>query len=59
MQGQTGLFKTALTGTVTWAGTDRDWSLRASWNHALRADGWGAGFPTTDVLTLGYRHVLR
>lgn len=59
VQGETGLFKTAVTGTVTWAGTDRDWSLRASWNHALRADGWGAGFPTTDVLTLGYRHVLR
>lgn len=58
-QDATGLFKTAVAGTVTWAGTDRDWSLRASWSHALRADGWGAGFPTTDVVTLGYRHVVR
>jgi hypothetical protein len=58
-QRETGLFKTALAATVTWAGTDRDWSLRASWSHALRRDGWGAGFPTTDVFSVGYRHVLR
>jgi len=55
----TGMEKSAVTGTLTWAGTDEDWSARASWSHAIQANGWGRNFPTTDILTLGVRYVFR
>lgn len=54
-----GLQKTSVTGTVTWAGTDEDWSGRLSWNHSIQRDGWGEGFPTTDIFTLGVRRAFR
>jgi hypothetical protein len=38
---------------------DSDWSTRASWNHALAANGWGSNFPTTDIITMGVRYVFR
>ena len=55
----TGMEKSAVTGTLTWAGTDEDWSVRLSWIRAIRADGWGLNFPTTDIVSLGVRYVLR
>jgi len=55
----TGMEKSAVTGTLTWAGTDEDWSARLAWSHAIQADGWGQNFPTTDIVTLGVRYVLR
>jgi hypothetical protein len=54
----TGMEKTALAGTITWAGTDEDWSARASWSHAIRASGFGRNFPTTDIFTAGVRYVF-
>jgi hypothetical protein len=54
-----GMEKAAVAATVTWAGTDEDWSARASWSHAIQRDGWGRNFPTTDVISVGVRYVLR
>jgi len=54
-----GMEKAAVSGTLTWAGTDEDWSARASWSHAIQRDGWGRSFPTTDIFTVGVRYVLR
>jgi hypothetical protein len=54
----TGMEKTAVAGTVTWAGTDEDWSARASWSHAIQAGGYGKNFPTTDIFTVGARYVF-
>ncbi len=54
-----GMEKSAVTGTLTWAGTDEDWSARLAWSHAIQANGWGRNFPTTDIVTLGARYVLR
>jgi hypothetical protein len=54
-----GLEKTAAALTVTWSGTDSDWSARAGLAHALRWDGWGRSFPTTDTFSLGVRRAFR
>ncbi len=53
-----GFRKQSLGGTVTYASTDSDWSVRGSWNHALQQDNWGKNFPTTDVFSLGVRYVF-
>lgn len=55
----TGLRKRSLAGTVAYATLDRDWVVKLSLGHALRQDGRGENFPTTDILTLGISHVFR
>jgi len=54
-----GFRKQSIGGMLTYANTDRDWSVRAGWNHALGANGWGRNFPTTDIITVGVRYVFR
>jgi hypothetical protein len=54
-----GFRKEAFSGAIAYSSTDHDWSLRASWSHAVRQDGWGENFPTTDIYTLGVRYVFR
>lgn len=54
-----GFSKQSLGGTVTYSCTDRDWSIRGGWSHAIREHGWGRNFPTTDVFTVGVRYVFR
>jgi hypothetical protein len=44
---------------LAYGSTDSDWSIRASWNHAIKQDGWGENFPTTDIYGLGVRYVFR
>ncbi len=51
--------KTSVGGALLWSGTDRDWSVKASWNHAIQAQGWGENFPTTDVYGIGVRYGFR
>lgn len=55
----TGLARNAAGLALSWSSTDSDWLVRASWSHALRGDGWGVNFPTTDILAIGIRHALR
>jgi hypothetical protein len=55
----TGFRKEAIGGALAYSGTDHDWSLRASWSHAVRRDGWGENFPVTDIYSLGVRYVFR
>lgn len=54
-----GFRKEAVGFMLAYASTDSDWSIRASWNHAVRQDSWGENFPTTDVYSLGVRYVFR
>ena len=54
-----GIRKEALGLSLLYSSTDRDWSIRAGWSHALRQDGWGENFPITDIYTLGVRYVFR
>ncbi len=51
--------KPALATALAWSSTDHDWSARLSFAHTFRRDGWGTSFPTTDVLSLGVKYVLR
>jgi hypothetical protein len=57
-QANTRLDKTTLSATLTWSSTDRPWTARLSWSHALRSDGWGMNFPSTDIVSLGFRYVV-
>lgn len=54
-----GFAKQSMGATVAYSSTDHDWGVRLGWNHALRQDGWGKNFPTTDVFSLGVRYVFR
>jgi hypothetical protein len=54
-----GFRKEAAGAALSYSNLDRDWSLRASWSHAIRQDGWGENFPTTDIFTLGVRYAFR
>lgn len=53
-----GFDKQSIGVSLTYASTDHDWSARLGWNHALRQDGWGENFPTTDIFSLGVRYVF-
>lgn len=54
-----GMAKKAASGTLAYSSTDHDWSVRASWNHAIRKNGWGRNFPITDIYTIGVSYVFR
>lgn len=54
-----GLRKEALGGSITYSSTDHDWTLRASWTHAMKISGWGENFPATDVFVLGGGYAFR
>ncbi len=54
-----GMRKDAVTGTIAYSSTDRDWGVRASWCHAIKQDGWGENFPTTDIYTIGVNYGFR
>ena len=49
----TGLRKTSVGGTISLSTLDRRWVGKASWNHALGANGWGSNFPVSDIYTVG------
>jgi hypothetical protein len=54
-----GFRKQALGACLTFAGTDRDWSIKTAWSHAIKQHGWGGNFPTTDIFSAGVRYVFR
>ncbi len=54
-----GFRKTAAGAQLAWSSTDHDWSARVGWSYAIRRDGWGENFPTTDVYTIGVRYGFR
>lgn len=54
-----GFRKDSVGGTLAYSSTDHDWSVRASWSHAIKANGWGENFPATDIFTLGGSYAFR
>lgn len=54
-----GFRKDAVTGTIAYSSTDHDWGVRATWCHAVKQDGWGENFPTTDIYTIGVSYGFR
>ncbi|MDX8377452.1 MAG: hypothetical protein R8L53_05465 [Mariprofundales bacterium] len=54
----TGLRKRSFGFSLAWATSDVDWSVRLGWSHAIKRNGWGRNFPTTDIITLGVNHVI-
>jgi hypothetical protein len=57
--GSSAFRKQSAGANIAYSSTDRDWSVRAGWNHAIQEDGWGKNFPTTDIFTVGARYVFR
>lgn len=53
-----GFDKQSAGGALSYANNDSNWSVRAGWNHAIRQDGWGRNFPTTDIFSVGVRYVF-
>jgi outer membrane putative beta-barrel porin/alpha-amylase len=53
-----GFDKQSLGGAISYSNNDNNWSMRAGWNHAIKLNGWGQNFPTTDVISLGVRYVF-
>ena len=54
-----GLAKKAFAFTGAWASPAKDWVVRLSWSKPVTADGWGANFPATEVLSMGLSYVYR
>ena len=54
-----GFRKESVGASIAYASTDHDWSMRLSWNHAVRQDGWGDNFPITDIYTMGVSYGFR
>jgi hypothetical protein len=55
----TGFQKKSIGGTIAYSSTDRDWGIRAIWNHTFKKDGWGKNFPATDIYTIGVNYGFR
>jgi hypothetical protein len=53
-----GFDKQSIGGALSYSSNDHNWGLRAGWNHAIRQNGWGENFPTTDVISVGVRYVF-
>jgi hypothetical protein len=53
-----GFDKQSLGGALAYSSSDHNWSLRVGWNHAIRQNGWGRNFPTTDIISVGVRYVF-
>ncbi len=53
-----GFDKQSLGLAVTYSNNDSNWSIRTGWNHAVKQNGWGQNFPTTNVLSVGVRYVF-
>ncbi|MHB8845253.1 MAG: hypothetical protein ACYC7L_10980 [Nitrospirota bacterium] len=56
---KSGFSKDSVGAAIAYSSTDHDWSVRLSWSHAIRRDGWGANFPSTDVYMLGVGYGFR
>jgi hypothetical protein len=54
-----GFLKDSAAAALAYSGTDRDWTLRFSWNHAVKRDGWGENFPATDIYSIGVSYGFR
>ena len=53
-----GMKKVGMSLGVSWTTPEKDLVIKGSWSHALRQDGWGENFPTTDVFSVGATYVL-
>jgi len=54
-----GFLKDMVGGTIAYSSTDRDWGVRAGWNHSVKQNNWGKNFPATDIYTIGVNYGFR
>jgi hypothetical protein len=53
-----GFDKHSLGAALSYSSNDHNWGIRAGWNHAVKQNGWGQNFPTTDIISVGVRYVF-
>ncbi|MDD2367609.1 MAG: transporter [Desulfuromonadaceae bacterium] len=53
-----GFDKQSLGAALSYYSNDHNWGVRAGWNHAIKQNGWGKNFPTTDIFSVGVRYVF-
>jgi hypothetical protein len=54
-----GFRKESFAGTIAYSTMKPDWTYRFTWSHAVREDGWGQNFPTTDIYSIGVSYGWR
>jgi len=54
-----GLRTSALAGTIAWSTLDRVWTIKTTWNHSIKYDGWGNNAPASDIYSLGVTHAFQ
>jgi len=54
-----GLRKTAVAGTIAFSTLDRVWTVKTTWNHSIKKDGWGNNIPASDIYSLGVTYVFK
>ncbi len=53
-----GLRKNSVLGTVAWSTLERTWTVKMTWNHTIKKNGWGENFPASDIYSIGVAHVF-
>ncbi len=51
--GTSGFRKSSVAGTLAYSTLDRLWSIKFTWNHSIKTDGWGSNFPVSDIYSVG------
>ncbi len=55
---ESGLEKRSVAGTLAWSTLERTWTVKLTWSHTIKKDGWGENFPASDTYSLGVTHVF-
>ena len=53
-----GFSKQSISIAAAYSTYEKDWILKASFNHAFPRSGWGENFPATDTISIGVSHVI-
>jgi len=54
-----GLRKSTIAGTLAWSTLSRIWTIKTTWNHAIKKTGWGSNTVASDIYSLGVSYVFK
>jgi len=54
-----GLRKSTIAGTIAWSTLSRFWTIKTTWNHAIKKTGWGSNTVASDIYSLGVSYVFK
>ncbi len=53
-----GFAKQSMSFAAAYSTAEKDWIIKASFNHSFPDNGWGENFPATDTFSIGVSHVI-